>query len=240
MTLDLYSDMLQNDGEAYTHGDTNDAQRFLWARLSDQMLRTAAHSPVGGFDPDLNVTTSSSWMYALHGGAGYVIPGASVRSTTIRAGTLLQQSGSGPNGADATFLPYSFVDNDFTATHSVGDPSNPRIDLIACQLSLVTSNQQSRPFKDAATGAISTQTFFKKRKVNAQIQVVQGTPAAVPTYPNLPSGYAALAAVYVPANHNSTFSYTHLRDLRIDRYHDWPSSRTRRSLDWMASSQNDP
>jgi hypothetical protein len=216
ITNDIYSEVQHYDGEQVDVDDLNNGQRFLLSRLCEQFTYArAAAAASSSADPDAATSVSSNWIYALSGGAGYLIPGASARTVTVRAGTIFQAISS-LLGSDTAFVPYTLQDNEQTLTLAIGDATNPRIDLIQAKLYFGIDDPQSVLFEDATTRDITTLALYKKRRAFLDLQVVQGTPAATPAYPTLSAGYSAFAAVYVPANYNSAFmATTHLRDLRI-------------------------
>ena len=220
MPTDLFKDVLYTAGEGADAADLNNMRGYLGARLFDQVLSAAignARSGSATAPPELrNTAATAPTIYALSGGAGYIIPGGGARQTTVRAGTILQQVGS-PSGDAASFLPYTMVDGEFTLTHAVGDATNPRIDVIEVKLEYVDGNNESRIIQDPPPSvAQSVQSIAKKRRVQATFQIVQGTPAASPAFPPLTAGFAALGAVVVPATHNAVFvATTHFSDLRV-------------------------
>jgi hypothetical protein len=73
---------------------------------------------------------------------------------------------------------------------SAADPTNPRIDLVVCGIDTTTT-----PYTPT-------------------IKVIQGTPAASPSIPAVPSGYITLAQVTVPANATS-ISSSNITDKRV-------------------------
>jgi hypothetical protein len=219
MPTDIFKGVLFSDGEGADFNDFNNLRAYGHARLTDQILRAAAANARGGSssqDPNLRTTVSAApFLYSLAGGAGYCVPGGSALQTTVRAGTILQQVGS-PSGDEPSFIPYTLIDGDFTLTHSAGDATNPRIDVIEIKLEYVNGNSETRIFEDAVTHVQTSQSFNKKRRVQITAQIKQGTPAATPAYPTLTSGFAAIAAVRVPATHSAVFTAKdHMRDLRI-------------------------
>lgn len=106
------------------------------------------------------------------------------RQVAQTAGWLLQYDGS-------DILGRYFAEDTLLTTTSIGDGTHPRIDLICVKLTR------------SATGAFSAD--YTK-------QVVEGTPAATPSYPAVPAGYAIWCAVYVPASHNAAHDAANLRD----------------------------
>ncbi|MGB9661346.1 MAG: hypothetical protein ACPL5F_04925 [Moorellaceae bacterium] len=79
------------------------------------------------------------------------------------------------------------------------DTTNPRIDLIVCQYQTQATNVQSRPFKDPTTGTVTNQNVALTQQDYFALNVIHGTPSANPVAPAVPSGWFALAQVYVAA-----------------------------------------
>jgi hypothetical protein len=219
MPTDLFKAVLFNNGEGADVQDFNNIRGFMGARLFDQVLRAAAASARGGtaeLPTQRTALATAPFLYALTGGAGYIVPGGAALQTTVRAGTIFQQVGA-TSGDEASFLPFTMADAAFTLTHAIGDATNPRIDVIEVKLEYVNGDSESRIVQDPAPSALQTvQTINKKRRIQATFQIVAGTPGATPAYPSLTAGFAALGAVLVPATHNAVFvAQTHYSDLRI-------------------------
>jgi hypothetical protein len=202
-TNDNYKQMLQSDGEAIVAGDMNDAQRFLSARLLDQILSAFAPSViVGGASLDPEFTgqlgadmLSGPYSYALNPGGAYPRQGTANNKVQIAPGTLLQKTGNS-NGNEETLLAYTFAGTE-EVTIADGDVANPRVDIIQMKLELVEGDNQLRDFEDAITDAPSTAGTNKKRRVQCTLSVKQGAAAASPTYPAPDAGYVVIAGVVV-------------------------------------------
>lgn len=205
MATDSYKDELWNDGEGLDSADLNDARGFIGARLFDQLLAHMMGGPLASANPTL---------WGDHGGdspSGGTVPlaftlgvgdaylwfdGVPQGELRIAPGTVFQKV-AGKNGNEPTLLSYDIGASDFTFTVADNAAGNPRVDLIQIKLELVNTDVQSRDFKDAITGALTTTTPTKKRRVQATCNVKAGTPAATPTYPTPDAGFVALGAVYV-------------------------------------------
>lgn len=201
-----------NDGEGLEFADLNNLQTFMKAHYMDQMLAGATSNflpSVPGF--------GSSPDYAYVPSASNCTPFESATALQIRntAGVLCQWVGT-PDGATHRFLSYYFNLDELVTTLNAGDGANPRIDGIFIKLEAGTSTDtQSRDFKDATTGALSTTTPSKRSEIAFTKTVVEGTPAGSPVPPSTPVGYVPWCYVYVPTAYASAFGTSHLSDYRV-------------------------
>lgn len=208
MATDNYKEVFWNDGEGLTHGDLNDAERFLLAKIYDQILTQPIGSLLaqsGGSDLEFGAQNSTevatTHAYCLSPGRAYLRKGTAVNKIQIAPGTLLQKVGTS-DGSEPKFLAFTFLGTE-EVTISNGDATNPRCDLIQMKLEVVESDSQTRDFKDATTGVITSTTMNKKRRVQCTLSVKAGTPAATPTVPDPDSGYVGVAFVQVNATYTS-------------------------------------
>ncbi len=207
MSTDIYKGVLFNDGEGITHGDLNDAQRFLSAQLYDQVLEKLIGNLVigGNKDYDLggaNSATPTHLAYCLHGGSGYPHIGTATNKVRFTPGTVLQKIAAA-DGDEATLLAYTF-DGTEEVSITAGHATLARVDLIQMKLELVDDDSESRDFEDATTEVVTTTSMDKKRRVQCTLSVVTGTPDSSPTYPDPSSGYVALAGVVVAETYLTT------------------------------------
>lgn len=212
MATDSYKRVYFNDGEGLTFGDLNDIQTFIQSQLWDGFYQRSApglvKSAVGtmtgaaGYDFDLSGTNatdvSTAHAFALKGGAAYPVVGSGNNKVKITPGTLFQKVGT-TDGSTPTFLPYTFTGAE-EVTIANGDATNPRVDLVLMRLELVANDSQTRDFKDATTGVVTSNSMSKKHRVQCTLTVLAGTPAAVPTFPTVTAGYVPICAVYVGTN----------------------------------------
>lgn len=206
MANDLFKAQLFNDGEGLVFGDLNDLARMGHARVTDQLLeRTAGYiATSSNNDPDLpgeagQNPATFSLIYTMSGGDCMIVEGSAATKVALRPGTLFQKI-AGADGNEPSFLPFtinSVADVDLTI--AAGDATNPRVDILQCKLEWESAVTESRDFKDATTGVVTTITPNKRRRVKATFSIKQGTAAATPVYPAPDTGYALLAAVRVPA-----------------------------------------
>lgn len=212
-------EVLFNDGEALDFNDLNNIQRYLRCQAWDEafalQIKTASAL---SFQERRGVLPDTTHCYAI--GGGYIHAGGSNRQLISVAGLIGQSLAAvAPNGTDAQFLTYYLGDSEIDVTTAVGDATNPRIDIVCVKLSYEAADagdNESRDIQDATTLVLSSSTLVKKRKVKMQSQLVAGTPAGSPAEPAVPAGYVKLAAVVVPATHNTTHDWSaNGRDYRM-------------------------
>lgn len=205
---DLFQRVYFNDGEGLTYGDLNDMQKFIQSHIWDGFYQKMAPGLVTATQPaasldwtdfDLGGTNPAdiddTHAYALKGGAAFPIQGSTGRHVAITPGTLFQAIGAG-DGLTPIFLPFTFTGAEEVQL-ALGDATNPRIDIVQMKLELVQADSQTRDFKDATTGVITSNSMNKKMRVQCTLSIKQGTPAATPAFPTVDSGYVPICGVYV-------------------------------------------
>src|SRR5260221_4402106 len=210
MATDIYKTGLFNDGEGWVHTDSNDAQRFLAARLHDQIFEKLIGN-FSGSDPEfggVNTNTSTAWSYCVDIGSAYPKQGSANNKIKLASGTLFQKLANS-DGNEPSLLAYTFDGTDeFTLAN--GDATNPRVDMLQMKLSYLETDVQSRDFQDATTHVVTTQTMNKKRKVQLALSIKQGTPASSPTYPTPDTGYVPIACVVVGATYSGAAAFKYV------------------------------
>lgn len=106
------------------------------------------------------------------------------------------------------------LDSNTSVVIPTANPTDDRIDLIVVQSRLIDGQTESRKFKDAFTDSITSNSAVISKEWGSDIQVVQGTPAASPVKPAVPSGYIEIASVLVEAANGVTQS-SNITDERI-------------------------
>jgi len=157
--------------------------------------------------------------YVYGFGGGSIVTSGTTRTVTNSAGLILIDSPNGgpySTGSDNVLKPYWLAADELSTQLAVGDATHPRYDLISLSLAYVDTDaaDNEERFAEATPGVVTGATFVKRRKVVLTKTVTQGTPAATPVVPATPAGTRRWAAVYVPANHNTFFIYSHMRDMR--------------------------
>lgn len=248
MTTDLYSQsVLFNDGEGAEPDDMNEVQRLVHRQLVDNMLGSlvpdaidSATSPGGvaallDFEMSRGMATGlitpNDLAFTTSPGCGYWRPTTNANELAVVPGNVIQLIDDLAAPTDTAFAQFRLGDygaTDITVQTAQGDASLPRIDLIEVKLEYVDSDQESRDFEDAITGAKSTTTPYKRRRVQATVQVKAGTPNVTPHYPAPSAGFVAMCAVWIPVAHNAVHAITNVRDLRVPlggvRVYDVPAS----------------
>lgn len=212
-------EVLFNDGEGIDYVDFNAMQRFLRAQLCEVYSTLCRPGDAG--NSSFAEAGETAYCIAL-GGAPYA--SATARKITHLGGWIAQQTGAGgvsaPSGEDPEFLMYMLAEDE-AATLTAGATTlaiggvNPRYDLLCYKLDMVAGGSVTRHYKDAVTGALTSNPTNKERQVRCQMQVVAGTPAGSPVEPSVPSGYVKLCAVYVPAAHNAVIDPANILDYRM-------------------------
>lgn len=100
-----------------------------------------------------------------------------------------------------------------TLTLAAADATNPRVDIVVARALLNPDTQVSRRYKDPTTTVVSLQTVTTRFDWQADVKVVTGTAAATPAQPAVPSGYALIATIAVPAV-TGPISQTNITDQR--------------------------
>lgn len=204
MATDLYSTVLYNDGEGLDYTDLNAMSQGMVARIAEQMWgRMCGYLGVTNKDPQLqgeggDDAALTSLAYTLTGGDCVAAQGSSTTKLKLLGGTIFQKIAAA-DGAEASFIPFTLRAGDVDLTITAGDATNPRIDILQMKLEWVDGDAEDRDFKDGTTGAVTTTSTDKTRRVQATFSMKNGTAAATPTYPAPDTGYCLVAAVRVPS-----------------------------------------
>lgn len=222
MPSEIFSQVLFNDGEGVDPTDFNDMQNLERAQMWDRFLGELVASTFssGGFNdpavqgplsfagpfqqpgPPSSEVQAKAYAYTPNPGCGIPLVNSvgGNNRIMISAGTLYQYLGT-IDGSTPKFLPFRFKgDGTEFVDIANGDPSDPRVDIIQMALSYVNDTSVSRDFKDATTGAVTTTTPTKRRRIQCVLSVKQGTPAASPRYPDPDAGNCVIAGVVVGTN----------------------------------------
>lgn len=175
MPIRFFSDGQEVIFEDY-NGLSRGLQRELYDRLAYEMLQRTTDAFFGtSFEPQF----------------------ASATSITILKGLGFQEDAT-QTSPEPTVRPL-YLAADTPVAIPAADASNDRIDLIVSRNALVDEITENRKFKDAIDETISTQSFVIQKDWQAELLVVQGTPAASPVKPAVPSGYIEVCEVLVSA-----------------------------------------
>lgn len=223
----LPKELLFNDGEALEHTDLNTLQRQIQAYLADAIL--GGYPMVTGISArEFDLQPSSAHRSVVSfGNGGAVKPPSGIpnREVDFQQGLIGVPSSSSissnPTTGDApATLWYYMTADDVPDKVRPNITTNPRWDLLTVELAEVDDNSTSRDFRDAVTGALSSQSFNKRKKVQATFTWTQGTEAASPVEPAVPANNYKICAVKITGDVPFTAlgttadSYT-VRDHRI-------------------------
>jgi hypothetical protein len=204
----IIKEVAWNDGEGITDADLNNMQRFARAQASDFWMGLARIA-------ESDILTLSTMVYA-HGNGGAVFAHADARKLANIGGWIAVNRSTGiVTGDEPEFLCYYLATSELNSVLDVGDATHPRYDLLCIAVDYVNGDSESRDFKDATTGLLSTTTPNKRRNMRLQFQIVKGTAAASPVEPAIPAGYVKMAAVYVPATWNAVIDPANILDYRM-------------------------
>jgi hypothetical protein len=168
------------DGAEIVRNDLNATSKALQRELYDRVILELVQRAENAFFSDSFLCSfSSANQFIIKKGVGFISDAAQVSPEPQKR--LLYRS------ADVTQL------------ISSPDSVNDRIDIVCLIAGVVDELTGSRKFKDATTSVITTQSLVIQKDWEAEILVVDGTPAVTPAAPAIPSGYIKIAEVYVTA-----------------------------------------
>jgi hypothetical protein len=234
MITDNFRQQLIDDGTEATLEQVNNAQRFLGARLLDQVLGQLIIGQNTGspaqFDPEFPGQRGidpplSPYAYCLTPGGAYLRQGSANNKVQIAPGTLLQRitnprpptssgaggpgiGGPGMDGLEETLLAFTF-DGTTELAIANGDATNPRVDIVQMQLSFVEGDLLAQTYDNATPPAVLliSQGANTTRRVQCALSVKQGTPAAAPAYPDPDAGCVVVAGIVVGATYSAAAGF---------------------------------
>lgn len=213
--MGIIKEVLFNDGEGLTYGDLTNIQRFASAKLQDVLLHKLATRGANG-TPE----TDSVYCWAFGDGA-FPYCSATPMVVTNNVGTLCHVKDVTVTGSSPKMLIYHVATDELLTTVNAAHATLNRIDSIFLSLSESNGDSESRDFKDAVTGALSTTPLNKKYNVSCTKSYVPGTGtslAATPVPMAAPSGYMRWCDIYVPAV-AASLTPGNLRDQRFPLGH---------------------
>lgn len=169
-----------NDGQEIVFEDFNKAQARQEQELYDRIVY------------ELVQQTEDAFF-----GNGFLASFASPTSVTVGAGSGFQTDATVSSEEPQKRLLY--LDAAPTVNLTAPDGANDRIDVIAVKHARVDGATENRKFKDAGTLTISTQPLVISNEWEAEVIVVDGTPAVTPVAPSVPAGYIGVAELLVSA-----------------------------------------
>ncbi len=128
---------------------------------------------------------------------GFEASYASPTTFVIKAGLGFQSDSSQVSPEPEKRLLFRSVD--VNKTISAPDGTNNRIDIVVCKAEIVDELTDTRKFKDASTDVITDETVITQKTWEAEVTIVDGTPAGSPVAPSTPTGYIKIAELLVTA-----------------------------------------
>jgi hypothetical protein len=128
---------------------------------------------------------------------GFLVGYVSPTQVSVNAGVGFQTDATVTDPEPQKRLLYR--PNPTTINLTPPDLSFDRIDLVVMKAARVDGATESRKYKDATTSVISNQNMVVTNDWEAEFLVVDGTPAASPVAPAVPSGYIEIASLLVSA-----------------------------------------
>ncbi len=199
-------EVLFNDGEGVVYGDFNDLQRFMRSRLVDYQLAYQQRL----HDAGLTAFANPSHLFCIGNSAAPYAHATNNRQIRNEAGPIFQVVGG-------ELLVYNVTADEVnTAVGTLSlSAANPRWVLVSVELAYADGDSQSRDFKDATTGVVTTSSVNKQRRVTATWTVTQGAENASPVEPATPSGDVKYCAIKIGTATTLLDPTTELRDYRM-------------------------
>ena len=206
--------VLFNNGEGVDYADFNLMQDRMHAHFTDAFL---AHKTRRGVDPQFAALTASTvWAFG-DGGAVYSRGTIGLqREITFISGLIGINVNPGPATGDQQFLTYWLDAGDVPdKVRPSPGAGNERWDVLTVDLAQADDGPESRDFKDAVTGALTTNSINKNRGVVATFTWTQGVAAPVgsATVPSSPS--TILCAVLVQDAKTIDAEFNEIQDHRF-------------------------
>lgn len=187
-TEDVQNEMLFNDGEGIRFEDQNDHQRLVRRALQDHVLGRRFFLPGHVINQDLRTLVDA--LMITGNGADMDI--------TVHPGLSIFRLTADPGQPDYRYLLHEKQGTQ-VITVDAADGTNPRWDILSIKVEHEVGDSETRHFKDASTGALSSQSMDKRRRTKQTITYTPGTPNASPSEPAVPSGEVKIARIIVAA-----------------------------------------
>lgn len=213
-------EVLFNDGEGLTHGDLNNAQRFINSLISDGAIGGRAH-----FDAETSIVPEVSGTFGVyvpgHGGAIY--RSGTEREVLVEDGWIAVPTDGAVITGDDPFVRVCYIDSTNKSSAEGVRPAaaagNSRWDILSVSLAAVEGDSETRDFKDGTTGALTTPSTDKRRSFEPTFTWTTGIESAgTPSLPFglVPAGDRVLGAVLVQETGNPfDLGAGDMRDYRI-------------------------
>lgn len=169
-----------NDGMEVIYQDFNKLQAGMERLMHDRIAYELTQRATDRFFSDsFQVSYTSPSSVTVNPGVGYQTDNTQVAPEPIRR-MLYRSAASVLNLTPA-------------------DLTNDRIDLVCVKAAREVVATETRKYKDAGTLVISNESLDVRNDWEAEIIIVDGTPAPVPVAPSVPAGYIKLCELYVDA-----------------------------------------
>lgn len=167
----------------------NDGQEIIYEDLSDDTAR-------------LEMELYDRVIYELMGrqqnlffGDGFLVGYVNTTTVSVNKGNGVYYDSTQSDPEPNTRLFYNKASQNLTIT--TPDGTHDRIDLVCAKADRAVIATASRNQKDATTGVVSSVTLNVETDWQSTLQIVAGTPASSPVAPSVPTGYVAIAQLYV-------------------------------------------
>lgn len=200
MGLNSHETARFNDGEGLTHGDLNNiivgATQRAWdipgyADLIPQAAVHAAQNYDGVFDSGVDISTT---VFCKGGGPGLFATGGF--DLNVGAGIFGVFAANTPPTVLDTKMRWTTMSPGVALTFTAAPSGQKRYDVVTLGVVDGTGGSETRDFKDATTGALSSTSVSKRNQLVGTLGIFNGTAGVTPSVPN-PSGLRVVALVLV-------------------------------------------
>lgn len=198
------------DGEALDFNDLNNSERYLRSQVFDSVLGSMSW----GANWEHSVYPETTWVYALRGaGMAYYYGSAGVSmATNPGLVAIAVVNGVSATGDDVNLIGAFHAGQQYAFAANSTIPV--RWDILQARVLNVSDGAETRDFKDATTGVLSSVSFNKKRTPTLTVSVKAGTVDGVEPTPD--AGYIKLAAIRLNTGYaGGTARPNDVRDYRM-------------------------
>lgn len=213
--MSVRKELLYNDGEALDYNDLNNAQRYMRSALNDGVLSWLARTHE--LDQGAGSTLNSGTYLSVVGNSMYPSITGSSLVVTVTLGPCGQHASGADRSGDDVYMIWHYFDptiETYSFTSGAADATNPRWDILQAKIDHTTGASETRDFKDATTGVLSSQSMNKERQTRLTMSIKAGTAAGSPTQPTPDAGYVKLFAWRIEAA-ATAITAANFRDYRM-------------------------
>lgn len=184
-----------NIGEGVVSADFNELQALLQKQLVDEVVMAMAGASLQGDTLQVNDEDDILRPY----GWGGAMLRTSASNINVNGGLwLYRQQGAVNANGPAAKLAFAPAITSLTVTGYAGLGANMRRDIIQMRIVENNSAPVNRHFKDAVTGALSSQSLVKRISTTVEFSLKQGAVSAFPgTEPAPDAGWTKIGSVLV-------------------------------------------